>query len=109
MTISTYYPKSYTPLHEVKDWAKVRRIIRARKAGVAIPAILVDGIIGNGNLLTGTHRCAANEIMEMLGYDDALMVPVDLLSDLPADKQERIVALISQDDYTEIQEIQEEV
>lgn len=32
-----------------------------------MPSIIIDGEIGNGNLIAGTHRAAANDLMDMLG------------------------------------------
>jgi hypothetical protein len=67
--MKTYYPTLWSgcnPIHEVIDWAKVRRLIRAVRAGEYIPPVLIDGSIGNGNLLNGTHRAAANDLILML-------------------------------------------
>lgn len=59
-----YYPAKYNPLHEVRSWQYVRQIARAAIRGDEIPAILVDG----DNLLAGTHRAAANDLLERMGY-----------------------------------------
>ena len=65
-----YYPTydhGCDPIHPVMDWCKVRRLVRDARHGDAIPAIIVDGARGNGVMLTGTHRSAANDILVLLG------------------------------------------
>lgn len=76
MSFRKFYPKGYNPIHEVNDWCYVRQIIRAARRGDSIPAFVVD----SENLLTGTHRCAANNIMEML-YEARSMSPKPSLID----------------------------
>ena len=64
-----YYPTAWSgcnPIHAVYDWSYVRQIIRASQSGICITPILLDGGLGGGNLLAGTHRCAANDIMQAL-------------------------------------------
>jgi len=63
-----FYPSwaGANPIHEVRDWSKVRSLIRSARRGDAIPAILIDGQEGSGNLLNGTHRAAANCVMRKL-------------------------------------------
>jgi hypothetical protein len=82
-----YYP-TYTlgcnPLHEVRDWARVRKLIRDAQNGDIIPPIIVDTLRG-GNMLTGTHRAAANDIMQMLherNGRDYKMIPVREIGDM---------------------------
>ena len=61
-----YYPTYWSgcnPIHGVTSWLKVRNLLRAVIRGDKIPPILIDGGLGNGNLLTGTHRSAANDII----------------------------------------------
>jgi hypothetical protein len=60
--IKDYYPKNVIPIHEVQDWSKVRGIVRALKRGEEIPPIVTEG----DQLLTGTHRSAANDLIDML-------------------------------------------
>ena len=55
-----YYPKGYNPIHEVMSWSKVRSMVRAIESGIDVPPFLVDG----ENLLSGTHRAVANELLE---------------------------------------------
>ena len=71
-----YYPSiaGCNPIHAVTDWCKVRRIMRAARSNMPIPDVLVDG--KNGNMLTGTHRAAAREILIELG-DDAAAKNID--------------------------------
>ena len=60
--IKDYYPKNVTPIHEVEDWSKVRSIVRALRKGENVPPIVTEG----DTLLTGTHRSAANDLIDML-------------------------------------------
>ena len=60
-----YYPKGLNPIHEVCDWAKVRKIVRDVLRGDKVNPILVGG----ENLLAGTHRAAANDVLEALGRE----------------------------------------
>jgi hypothetical protein len=74
-----YYPTHWSgcnPQHQVRDWQKVRSLIRAAMRGDNIPPILIDGSLGNGNLLTGTHRAAANDIMLLLSERDGRARPL---------------------------------
>ena len=60
-------------VHEVQSWSYVRRIARAALKGEKIPAYLPG--------YTGTHRAAANDLLELL--DKGRLIPtVDLDSDL---------------------------
>ncbi len=98
--MKAYYPTYHLgchPIHEVKDWAYVRKLIRAARAGEAINPILIDGEIGSGALLAGTHRAAANDIMVMLGGE--ALIPVVSLDDIDA-SSELIEAVESGDFYT---------
>jgi hypothetical protein len=58
-----YYPRNVHPIHPVYDWRKARSMARAAIRGDEVQPFLVDGDI----LLTGTHRSAANDLLEMLG------------------------------------------
>lgn len=49
------------PLHEVRDWGKVKDIVRAVERGEPMPPIIM-GISGK-RAATGTHRLAANELL----------------------------------------------
>lgn len=60
--IKDYYPKNVIPINEVEDWSKVRSIVRALKRGEEIPPIVTEG----DQLLTGTHRSTANDLIDML-------------------------------------------
>ena len=64
------YPRGFAPIHEVKNWSKVRSIIRKAKKE-KIPLFLVSGTEDNGSLMTGTHRLMAKNIMDMLGIDSS--------------------------------------
>ena len=72
-----YYPTYHhgcNPIHEVKDWAYVRKLVRAARRGETINPILIEGSIGNGSLLAGTHRSAANDLMMKLGGEPLIDV-----------------------------------
>lgn len=102
-----YYPTYYlgcNPIHEVKDWCKVRRLIRAARCGDKITPILIDGEVGNGNLLAGTHRAAANDIMVMLGDDENHLIDVVSIDDLD-DISENLRIAIDNNDFGEIDRI----
>jgi hypothetical protein len=99
-----YYPTYYlgcNTIHPVMDWSYVRKFIRAAKKGDNIPPILIEGSSGNGNLLAGTHRAAANDIMAMLDFDEDIMIPIVSIDDF--DKiPEELQAAIENNDYEEI-------
>lgn len=101
-----YYPTYHNgcnPIHCVNNWCYVRSIIRARLKGVDIPPILIDGGIGNGNMLNGTHRSAANDIMVMLCYDEKYLIDVVTLSDI--DITDDLKDAIDNNDYERIDEL----
>ena len=95
-----YYPRGYNPIHEVHSWLKVRNILRAVKRGETIPPYLVDGEYGNGNLLSGTHRAAANDLAELLWGER----PIDEASfeDLPDHVR---ADLMDASDYADVDDI----
>lgn len=96
-----YYPGhsiGAQPIHPVTDWSKVRRIARAMRRGDNIPAVVIDGQIGNCSLVTGTHRVAAAELLGMLGTQANIQtISVDDL-----DNAEDIKDLLDQGDYSRI-------
>jgi hypothetical protein len=57
-----YYPGGGNPMHAVNDWAKMRDMIRALRRGERLPVVYMDGQVGHGVWLSGTHRVAASEI-----------------------------------------------
>jgi len=99
-----YFPAYHlgcNPIHEVRDWAKVRRLIRAARRGKYIPPILIDGEPGNCNLLAGTHRAAANDLMVMLSCEP--LIEVAQLDDLEdGELRRKIVIAAESSDYEEI-------
>lgn len=100
-----YFPSLWSgckPIHEVRDWCKVRKLIRDARKGIKIKPILIDGDIGNGNLLTGTHRSAANDIMMMLGEEDSLISFITL-DDVKVTK--KLKKAIEEDDFETINEM----
>jgi hypothetical protein len=78
MKLPKYYPKKNDPLHEVRDWAKVRSMIRALRRGESLPPVYIYGPVGSGVWLSGTHRVAASEIRAKLDdlrpYEDLEIV-----------------------------------
>ena len=89
-----YYPYGATPIHEVMDWCAVRRLIRDRKNGAKIPPVLIDGALNQGNLLAGTHRMAANDLIRELGIKCEPIDWVDIDDiEIPEDMQWAIDAL----------------
>lgn len=82
----TYYPEIGIPIHEVRDWVKVRRLIRALREGDDVGVVYIDGEIGNCSILSGTHRLAASEIRSQLDgtepYADLNIIDInDILDD----------------------------
>lgn len=72
-----YYPTydhGCNPIHEVRNWAYVRKLVRAVRRGEIINPILISGQLRNGSMLTGTHRSAANDLLAKLGDADRIEV-----------------------------------
>lgn len=93
-----YYPTYHlgcNPIHEVRNWAYVRKLIRAARRGDEINPILIDGTIGNGNLLAGTHRAAANDLMMRMGGDP--LIPVVSMDEIEA--SEELKEAVENSDY----------
>ena len=63
--------------------------------------ILIDGSIGNGSLLAGTHRAAANDIMVMLGGE--ALIPVVSLDEVEI--SDDLQAALDDCDYEMIDQI----
>ena len=92
-----YYPYGYNPMHPAMDWCKVRKLVRAVLNGVIVPEILVWG----ETLLAGTHRLAANNLLEMLGHDARIGVTdVDDLAD--EDFAQQLKDAVNEPNYPEI-------
>jgi hypothetical protein len=110
--IKDYYPTYWSgcnPIHPVHSWALVRRLIRALRRGESIPPVLLDGW-RNGNMLTGTHRCAANDIILMLRsrsnrWDNVPLIGYIELSDLPDVQREAVLVCIADDNWRDVQDI----
>jgi hypothetical protein len=110
-----YYPTKHSgcePIHPVKNWCKVRAIIRAARRGENIPSILIDGDVGNGSLLTGTHRAAANDIMLMLSerncsdLDTIPFISYVALDDVDDDDlRDQMADAIDDNDYEHLDEL----
>ena len=99
-----YYPTYHlgcNPIHEVNNWCYVRKLIRAARKGIEITPILIDGEIGNGNLLAGTHRAAANDLMIMLGGD--ALIDVVRIDDITASIE--LKEAVDSNDYERIDEL----
>ena len=91
-----YYPRRYEPIHEVKDWGKVEKIVRSALDGDDVQPFLIDGQPGNGNLLTGTHRAAANDILRELDGPEIGHIELD---SLPPKARDRINEYIEIEDF----------
>ena len=108
MPLPIYFPKGCNPIHAVRSWMYVRQIIRAARRGEVIPAIVIDG----ENLLTGTHRMTANNLMVRLSEEREMspapvLIPVvQLVSlDLTDDQKELIEDAMQTCDYGLIEEL----
>ena len=97
-----YWPGGYQAIHEVRSWLKVRQIVRAVERGYPIPPYLVDGEHGNGNLLTGTHRAAANDLLSR--RRGARLIDEVALDDLDADDRTAILEA-AESDHAEIERL----
>lgn len=95
-------PFGFEPIHAVLDWAKVRRLVRASRKGAPIPPMLVDGAFGNGILLAGTHRMAANKILAAANDECIKWVDLEDLSD--ADRNV-LAGAVEDQDFRSIDEI----
>lgn len=98
-----YYPTHYLgchPIHAVTDWAYVRRLIRAARRGEQIPPIVIAGEIKSGEMVTGTHRAAANDIMVMLGGE--ALISVIGVEDLDEETQAIVRGLLESENYDDI-------
>jgi hypothetical protein len=104
MSLPVLYPsvQGCNPIHAVNDWCKVRALIRAAKRGDKIPSILID--CKDGNMLTGTHRAAANRIMFSLGINAEIEVVTLDDIEVSDELQEAVEAL----DYETIQSLVDE-
>ncbi|TXH16361.1 MAG: hypothetical protein E6R03_05610 [Hyphomicrobiaceae bacterium] len=60
--MKTYYPHTYNPIHEVKNWCTIRKMMRTLKNGGELPTVYT----ANGGLLTGTHRVSAAQILSQI-------------------------------------------
>lgn len=101
-----YYPTlcmGCNPIHEVRDWCKVRKLVRDALNGAKIRPILIDGTLRNGSLLTGTHRAAANDILMLIGSD--IRIPYILLSDLDTSDFPGLSNAVENGDYEAINDI----
>lgn len=99
-----YYPTMTTgcnPIHPVTNWAYVRKLIRAARSGADINPILIEGSIGNGSLLAGTHRAAANDLMVLLGGE--ALIPVVSLDEIEI--SDDLQAALDDCDYEMIDQI----
>lgn len=105
-----YYPTYWSgcnPIHEVRDWSKVRKLIRDARRGDVIPPIVIDGPLHSGSLITGTHRAAANDILCMMGQEPLIdYVNLDnVLESLDADAREELQDAIDSSDFGRINDI----
>lgn len=102
--MKAYFPTYHlgcNPIHAVVSWSYVRKLIRAARKGEVINPILIDGSIGNGNLLAGTHRAAANDLMIMMG-GEAL---IDVVSIQDIEAGEELIEAVENNDYELIDQL----
>ena len=98
MKLPLYVPRRVDFLHEVRDWAKVRRLVRAARRGEKIPPYLVsDKASDRPLLITGTHRAAANDLLESLGGER--LIPVIDLGDLSDEDRAEVLLRMELDEY----------
>lgn len=104
----TFYPQGYNPIHPVNDWAYVRKMIRDSRKGISIPAFVVDG----ESLVTGTHRCAANNLMTMLwerremSPKPALIEAIQLEDlDIDDETREAVIEALTWEQYDTVQDL----
>lgn len=106
MTIKTYEPGKSVGImapHEVRDWCKVRRILRAALKGATIPAIVTEGEIA----FNGTHRLAALDLAEMLGLEISIDI-IDFRETEAYENEETrelLIEAIEQNDGRTLQEL----
>lgn len=107
--MTNYYPTYHhgcNPIHEVKSWSYVRSIIRAARRGEEIPPIMIEGSIGGGAMLNGTHRSAANDIMQMLEEEkDITPHYIDVIEYDEEEASEELVEAVNNSDYERIDEL----
>lgn len=94
------YPSHYNPIHEVTDFNKMRQFMRKAIKGEEVPPILTDG----ENLLAGTHRASANDVLHDLGYK--VQIPsIDISEITDKNLKEKLLILAEDGDFRTIQEI----
>ena len=93
-------PEDDTSAHAQRHWGRIRRMVKSveRVGAHRIPPILVD----QGQLITGTHRWVANELLERRGRTTDRIQVVDL-SDYPAVVQFVIRLLFNAGEHTKTQ------
>ena len=92
-SIFKFAENEYRPVggvHEVQDWAYVRSLVRAAIRGEKIAPYV--------ECYSGTHRAAANDLLEKLGHD-RLISTVDLDSDANEIERWFFETLIENMDY----------
>jgi len=105
---NNYYPTYWSgcnPIHPVKDWDYVDKLVKDSISGSKITPILIDGRLHNGNLLAGTHRSAANDVMLEDLNDNDHLIPCVYLDDIQynnIDLYNRLINACNSDDYSEI-------
>ena len=114
--LKDYYPTPYgnNPIHAVTDWDKVASIMQAAVDGEKIPfmfGVWIDNQVENGNLITGTHRAAAHELLQMIGEDEmARRIETDCIhaaiERLPSDEEKaRATEALATSDFETLDEI----
>ena len=93
-------PEDDTAAHAQRHWGRIRRLVKSveRVGAHQMPPILVD----QGQLITGTHRWVANELLERRGNTTDRIQVVEL-SDYPPIVQFVIRLLFNAGEHTKTQ------
>ncbi|NTX08968.1 ParB N-terminal domain-containing protein [Myxococcus sp. CA040A] len=79
-------PRRITPLHEVRDAAKLAALVESMRADgwVGRPLLVVDYGDGDGVALTGSHRHAAALVAQLTAVPVILIPPCERLTIEPS-------------------------
>ncbi|MEK7067700.1 MAG: hypothetical protein AAB956_01750 [Patescibacteria group bacterium] len=97
-------PAGITPIHGVTNTRKVAALLRAAIAGDDIRPYIIDGVDGNGNLITGTHRAVVNDILEAAGFRRLIMTITldDAMEALTAEARYDVGKMVDMGDFSRI-------
>lgn len=89
------------PLHPVRDWAYVRKLMRAARKGIELPPIYVC----EGQALNGTHRGAAKYLLDEVYGEGRLIEVIELARDELDEVAEGLADAFDAGDYERINTI----